>query len=351
MLAALAIAGCDDGPDNVESQGPAQVSEQAQAAPDAEQVKVEEKVRLPAFDDAAVESPDPAGEGARDDGDLAELTLADPYVLPEGAARPDESQLDWADKVLGYANLAQEHFNAGYFHLADVLGNNVENYTHSFQLAERPRNPGAFNDGLKPEQGLFDEDEEVALATGLREMDRALQAMFRKYIGLDKYVKDDTIIDDGKLGNELAADVAELWQKFREERSKWLELVEGKAREAERLLLYDHPLRRQIMAAQDMLEQMAQLDHLGREEAAKGAPELLTHLASLADIASRPPFPASPALERTYRAFLAEVEDYQLVAARALAEGWHPTQQTELRRAENRVRQAYNAFAAAGNGL
>ena len=120
---------------------------------------------------------------------------------------------------------------------------------------------------------------------------------------------------------------------------------------AEDVLLRDHPLQRQIVAAEKIFSLFRKAAGLlGPEKPDKEALEQLRQeLESAIALAGRPPFPASPELERIYRAFLKEAALFPQGLARGLAEGFYSPLRHDLNSIAGRSREAYNAFARAVN--
>lgn len=182
-------------------------------------------------------------------------------------------------------------------------------------------------------------------------MDKSLDAMLADYKALEKYVRDDSIRDDGAQGKKLAASLGAAHATFMAARDSYLEVVEARAAQAEDVLLRDHPLQRQIVAAEKIFSLFRKAAGLlGPEKPDKEALEQLRQeLESAIALAGRPPFPASPELERVYRAFLKEAALFPQGLARGLSEGFYSPLRRDLNSIVGRSREAYNAFARAAN--
>ncbi|WP_298030303.1 hypothetical protein [uncultured Desulfovibrio sp.] len=267
-------------------------------------------------------------------------------------ATPEEKAQ--ADRMVDFYNTAAATLSGGWYGLPDVLLNNVRAYLGDWRLAARPAVRGARGDaahGLAPAKGLFPAEVEAQLAQWVRDMDNALDAILADYKALDRYVKDDSIIDDGAMGRKLAKSLGASHAVFIAARDSYLKIVKARAAQAEEVLLRGHPLQRQIVAAEEtfsLFRKAAGL--LGPEKLDKEALEKLRQrLESVLAKAGRPPFPASPELERNYRAFLKEAALFPQGLARGLAEGFYSPLRRDLNNIAARSRDAYNAFARAAN--
>ncbi len=283
---------------------------------------------------AAQASGSSSASGAGDAAPVASMSL--PPATPEEKAQ--------ADRMVAFHNTAAASLSGGWYGLPDALLNNVRGYLKDWRLAARPVVRGtraAAARGLAPAKGLFPVDVEEQLAQWVRDMDKALDAMLADYKALDRYVKDDSIMDDGVAGKKLAERLGASHAAFMAARDSYLEVVAERAAQAEEVLLRDHPLRRQIVAAEKIfaLFRKAALEKVRQE------------LESLLAGAGRPPFPAPPELERSFRAFLREAALFPQGLARGLAEGFYSPLRRELNKIAARSREAYNSFARAANGV
>ena len=273
--------------------------------------------------------------------------LPPPPVTPEEKAR--------ADRVVDFYNTAAASLSDGWYALPDALLNNARAYLEDWRLASRPAARGTRGEAaraLAPATGLFTAEEEARLAQRVREMDKALDAMLADYRALSRYVKDDSIMDDGLLGKKLTESLAASHAVFMTARGAYLDIVEARAARAEDVLLRDHPLQRQIAAAEKIFSIFRKAAGLlGPEKPDREALETLRReLESVLARAGRPPFPASPELERSYRAFLKEAALFPQGLARGLAEGFYSPLRRKLNGIAARSRNAYNGFARAANG-
>lgn len=282
--------------------------------------------------------------------EAAETAPAVPASLPP--ATPEEKAR--ADRMVDFYNTAAAALSGGWYGLPDVLLNNARAYLEDWRLAARPAVRGARGDaarGLAPAKGLFPAATEAQLAQWVRDMDKALDAMLADYKSLERYVKDDSVIDDGVRGKKLVESLGASHAVFMAARDSYLEIVEARAAQAEEVLLRDHPLQRQIVAAEKIFSLFRKAAGLlGPEKPDKEALEKLRReLESVLAKAGRPPFPASPELERSYRAFLKEAALFPEGLARGLAEGFYSPLRRDLNSIADRSREAYNAFARAAN--
>lgn len=265
----------------------------------------------------------------------------------ETASAPDAAALARADKILAYHNHVQSIVQKG--SQADTLMAGTQIYLSTWRLPRATK--GGRHTGLIPPKGLFNDAEASDITSALRDMDKALADMLVHYSSLEKYVADTSIHDDGKRGRELAQKIGLAHAQYVKARKSWLGIVEKSAQKAEGTLLYNHPLKRQILAAGEIFAQFREVGSL----LASGDPpvELLQVCeANLKDIlasAGKPPFTAKPALERRYRDFLKQVQTYVEILERGIKEGFHSIQKRELNAATEASRRVYNKFAASVN--
>lgn len=272
---------------------------------------------------------------------------AAPVVRTVEDPRPSDARLARADAVLAYHNRVQTMLGQGM--LADRIHANTLIYDATWRLPVRQKGSRPLE--LAPPQGLFDEEEATALTQALQGMDRALNNMLGHYANLEKYVLNPAINDDGKLGRELSKKIYAAHAQYLAARKSWLEIVDRRAREAEQLILQDHPLKRQILAARDIFSQFGEVASI----IASGGTDrqLLNNMAenirAICQKAGEPPFTGVPNLERLYRAFLKRVEEYCRILKRGVTEGLHDHQRMEINAAQEMARRAYNEFARAAN--
>lgn len=269
---------------------------------------------------------------------------AAPEALRPAADAPTAAQLAHADRMLAYHNNIQARLAKG--QPADFLMANTRIYAEHFQLPKRPKIPRKSD--LAPPEGLFNGAEAKAVTQALGEMDRAFGRMLSRYGQLEKYIDDASIRDDGKKGRELVKDISSAHAEYIAARKSWLETVQKAARQAETTLLHDHPLRRQILAAQNIFQQYGEVADL-LSSGADAGPMLhscVQNLQNLLADAGKPPFLAKPALERAYRDFLRQVAVYVAMLERGMAEGLHNAQRREINEAAENSRAAYNIFVA-----
>lgn len=192
---------------------------------------------------------------------------------------------------------------------------------------------------------------ETQLAQGVTEMSKALETMLADYKALEKYVADHTIKDDGAQGKKLVQSLRSAHTTFMAARKSFLETVEARAAQAEDLLLWEHPLKRQIVEARKIFSLFRQAgDLLAPEEPDNAALEQLRgQLEASLHVAGQPPFPAAPQVERAYRAFLKEAALFSQKLAQGGREGFHSRIRRELNESAMRSREAYNAFVRAAN--
>lgn len=265
------------------------------------------------------------------------------------AAPPTQEELDKADRIIAYNNRVNEELDNGFYRLGNTFYNNSQRYMQTWQLPARPQTRKRAN--LAPEEGLFNETEAALITSGLKRMDKALDNLLGHYESLEKYIADDRIRDDGKQGLKLGAQIKKDHATFIAARDSWLETVRKRAAEAEKILLYGHPLQRQIMAGNMILSQLREVSNIissGSRE-----PDLLRacgqNIVAAIDEGSRPPFPARPALERLYRSFLKSAATYRELLEMAVNEGLHQTQLRQIQDSAHACANAWNEFVKEAN--
>lgn len=257
------------------------------------------------------------------------------------------AKLENADKILAFYNQAMNVMAHGL--LADRLATNTHIYEATYNLGKRPKGPR--HNSLKPPSGIFSKTDMETMTAALTQMDKALATMLGHYNKLEKYVADPSIKDDGKRGHELVRQIGGSYGEYLAARKSWLSVLKTAAANAEELILKDHPLKRQIIAAQGIMNQFQEIASLF----ASGDPPIANlevckeNLQSYLAEGEKPPFAAEPALEREYRAFLKETRNYLLVFDRGLLEGFHGVQKRELNSATLACQSAYNKFVAEAN--
>ena len=272
----------------------------------------------------------------------------------QGEAASPEARAH-ADRLLQFANQSREIVERDLARPAARIRENVAAYMDTWHIRHLPAHKtGAdIRNRLRPEEGLFSPEEEKTLARALDGMDKALNDMLRNYRDLEKYVADNSIQDDGRQGKKLGALIERNYGQFAANQHSWLELVEKRAEEAEEIFLRSHPLQRQIAGARSIFAQFREIAAL--INSGKGNPHELGALRqSIEQIAAdcgKPPFNASPGLERLYRGFLAKVGQYCGTLNMAVAEGLHGAQKRELNMALHECRNAYNEFVSRANFL
>ena len=191
------------------------------------------------------------------------------------------------------------------------------------------------------------------MAACVQDMNKAIASMRADYRTLEKYVEDGSVQDDGTRGKYLAAGIAKAHAAFVVARDAYMQIVEAEAAPAEDMLLYNHPLKRQIQAAERIFSVFGKAASLLAPE----KPDRQALQAQRQDLAAaladggRPPFMAAPDLERRYRGFLKQAEIYAELFDKGLEEEFYAPLRFELNKAALASRAAYNDFVRDANQI
>lgn len=258
-----------------------------------------------------------------------------------------------AEQAIEFHNQARELRDRIWFKAPAQLRRNTAAYLEEWRLKPAPRvQPGKhFSGNLAAPRGIFTAQEEQALTKALYGMDQALNRMIGHYLELDKYARDDSIVDDGAGARALAAKMEAEHGRFMKARHDWAAIVAARAAAAEKLLLAEHPLRRQILAAGNIFAAISEVSDMLESGSPdkKALADIAANLEEQIQEGEKPPFAAAPVLERLYRVFLKEARQYVTALRRSLREGLGNVQQRELLEAAGQCASSYNEFAASAN--
>lgn len=265
----------------------------------------------------------------------------------------DPEQREEANRVLQLTNRATGILTEGYYRLPDLLQAGVQHYLRTWELAKMPRISGAKRaaEALTEARGVFTDAEAEDLARAQQEMDKALGNMLADYARLEKYVINPQIVDDGREARKIAKNISKSHGVFMGARNSWLAMLDKRAASAQKVILHEHPLERQILAAEEMFTVFREVSgQLALETPDRAALQALSaNLAQISNQAAKPPFPAAPALERQYRGFLKAVNKYVQTLDAALKEGFFTPQKRELNNELIACRNAWNIFVREAN--
>ena len=275
----------------------------------------------------------------------------------EAAPAPSPADLDRADRLVAFSNSASMALAAGRYAQADVLMAYTKYYLAEWQLAKRPAINADEDESLArrlvPPAGLFTPEQTKKMAASVQDMNKAIASMRADYRSLENYVEDATLQDNGVKGKALGAAIAKAHAAFVVARDAYMQIVETEAAPAEDMLLFNHPLKRQIQAAERIFAVFGKAasllapDRPDREALLAQRQELA---AALAD-GARPPFMAAPDLERRYRGFIKQAQTYAELFDKGLEEEFYSPLRFELNKAALASRAAYNDFVRDANQI
>lgn len=279
---------------------------------------------------------------------------ADTGNLPkEQGPPPTQAQLDEADAVVAYYNVVATTFADPYFAQADEMMGNVRYYLHEWLLAPRPAGGDgkAVSARLAAPKGMFSEDESRALAQWVADMNQSIDSMRADYRALERYVNDKSIRDDGVKGAALTTSIEKSHERFMAARDGYMGMVEARASAVEEVLLYGHPLKRQILEARNIFGLFSRTAGLlvAQKPDREALEQMVAKLDASLNKAGQPPFPAAPDVEHAYREFLKQGTEFKDALAKGLTEGFYNPVRESLNSAAQGSRQAYNDFARAAN--
>ncbi len=291
----------------------------------------------------------------------AATSKAEAPVVPQPPEQtspaPSPADLDRADRLVAFSNAASMALAAGRYAQADVLMAYTKYYLAEWQLAKRPAiNPDEdeiLARRLVPPVGLFTPEQTKKMAASVQEMNKAIASMRADYRALEKYVEDVLLQDNGVKGKALGAGIARAHAAFVVARDAYMQIVEAEAAPAEDILLSNHPLKRQIQAAERIFAVFGKVasllapDRPDREALQAQRQDLA---AALAD-GGRPPFMAAPDLERRYRGFLKQAESYAELFDQGLNEEFYAPLRFEMNKTAVASRTAYNDFVRDANKM
>ncbi len=278
-----------------------------------------------------------------------------PERVENATPPPSPEELDRADRLVAFANAASMALASGRYAQPDVLAAYSKYYLAEWQLAKRPALNSEQDDiltrRLASPANLFTAAQAKIMAASVQDMNKAINSIRADYRSLEKYVTDDSIQDNGVKGKSLVAEILKAHAAFITARDAYMEIVEGEAAPAEDLLLRNHPLKRQIQAAERIFVVFGKTAKLltpdaPDREALKAQREALT--SALAE-GGRPPFMAAPELERRYRGFLKQVGTYAELFDKGLEEEFYVSVRFDMNKAALASRAAYNDFVRAAN--
>jgi hypothetical protein len=252
---------------------------------------------------------------------------------------------------IDYYNLAGSLLAEEPYTLPEICRDAAREYLRKWRLKPVPRIAAgavaAAAKRLEPPRELFAERISGQLARLIVDMSQALEETLKEYRALEKYVKDDAIIDDGVMGEKIIVRLNAACRKFFTARRDFLNLADEASAQAEAALLRVHPLKRQIRLAREIFSLFRQCAPLlGEEHPDREAlTQIGDKLGSILAEAGKPPFRGAPGLERKYRAFLGEAGRFAEALSAGLAGNFHSPSRKSMIEALSASRGAYNSFA------
>lgn len=284
-------------------------------------------------------------------------TAVQAQAVEEATPPPSPEELDRADRLVAFSNAASMALATGRYAQADVLAAYTKYYLAEWQLAKRPElnadQDAALARRLTPPVSLFTPEQTQKMAGCVQSMNKAIVDMRADYRLLEKYVVDESIQDNGVKGKALAAEILKEHAAFIVARDAYMAIVEGEAAPAEDILLRNHPLKRQIQAAERIFAVFGKTATLltpskpDRDALKAQRDELAAAIAE----GGRPPFMAAPELERQYRAFLKQAGGYAQLFDQGLEEEFYVPVRFEMNKAALASRAAYNDFVKVANQM
>lgn len=274
------------------------------------------------------------------------------YALsaPLPPASPEE--IDLAQRQIDYANSADKGLTSlcGRYPLLIMMG--VQEYRDTYTtLSFGKEVPAAtcLAKAITPPKGIFSDEDREVLRYHIVTMDRQRESMRKDYASLRAYVKDTSIVDDGKRGRQLVQQIEKSYQAYAAALEAYKTLLDARAAQAQDTILRDHPLRDHVQLAADMVSILRRVAD-GLEVTDPDPASLEEPVARLrADItrAERLPFPIAGATEMHYRNFLKDVRSLLALVLRGQLESFHHDVRTALNTQWSSCRQKYNAFVDA----
>ncbi|MDR1659936.1 MAG: hypothetical protein LBR94_06290 [Desulfovibrio sp.] len=262
-----------------------------------------------------------------------------------------QAEQEKAAAGIDYYNLVSSLFSEEPYTLPEICRDAAREYLRKWRLKPVPRiaagTIAAAAKRLEPPRGLFAERISGQLARLIVDMGQALEETLKEYRALEKYVKDDAMIDDGVMGEKIIVRLNAACRKFFTARRDFLNLADEASAQAEAALLRDHPLKRQITLAREIFSLFRQCASLlGEEHPDREALiQIGDKLGSILAEAGKPPFRGTPGLEREYRAFLGEAGRFAEALSSGLTGNFHSSSRKSMIEALSASRGAYNSFA------
>ncbi|MDR1776321.1 MAG: hypothetical protein LBR31_00645 [Desulfovibrio sp.] len=278
-------------------------------------------------------------------------------ALSFGAAAHGASDAGEPQKAarVAYCNRAVSLLDEKPYAAAEICRKAALRYLEDWRLQPCPKvsanSLSAAARRLAPPQGLFDEHTAGQIRLHISDMDKHLEVLFGEYRKLEKYVNDARIVDDGEQGKTIVVRLTEAFKNFAQTRNAFLRLVEEAGATAEDELVEGHPLRRQIVLAREIFSRFGECAVLLRAEQPdkEALAQVRDKLEAVLTEAGKPPFRGAPGLERAYRHFLKEAENFSRLLSSGLEGTFHVGLRQGLNEAITASRKAYNDFAALAN--
>lgn len=264
-----------------------------------------------------------------------------------------KEKIDAANNLLEFYNQSVLTLSSDWYVTPELIKKNLAIYTETWQLPKLP--PHLYGRSSAKSNLLAGSYlpcfKGRSLNKIVNEMDTAIHSMLVDYRSLEKYNNDDTIIDDGRKGNDYIKSIQKSQKKYSTARLAWIEIVRPEVSAAEKLLLQNHPLQRHSMIARKIFDLFtATASALGQDKIdRKNIQNISKQLDACLEDANSLSFATGPQYERHYRSFLTAAKNFSDCLHEGISSGFYRTLREKLNHQIRTSRDAYNNFASGIN--